>query len=63
MFVHPITKKIKQMTIKVKNYRGYTFLFEKEKNQYKVSAIGFSTYWYQSTPSVKEAIYNMTKHD
>jgi hypothetical protein len=50
------------MTIKVKNYRGYTFLFEKEKNQFKVSAIGFSTYWYQSTASVREAIYNMTKH-
>jgi uncharacterized membrane protein len=47
------------MTIKIKNYRGYTFVFEKKNNQYKVSAIGFSTYWYQSTASVRDAIYNM----
>ena len=38
-----------------KNYQGKTFTFTKDRGQYKVSAIGFNHYWFQSTKSVREA--------
>ena len=38
-----------------KNYQGKTFQFTKERGQYRVSAIGFNSYWFQSTQSVREA--------
>ena len=40
----------------VKFYQGRTYTFTPEPGRgYKVSAIGYSTYWYQSYPSVREA--------
>ncbi len=40
----------------VKSYQGRTYVFVPEKGRgYKVSAKGYSTYWYQSTTSVREA--------
>lgn len=38
-----------------KNYQGKTFTFTKDRGQYRVSVIGFNSYWFQSTPSVREA--------
>jgi len=38
-----------------KNYQGKTFEFIKANGMYKVSAIGFGTYWFQTTTSVREA--------
>ena len=40
----------------VKSYQGRTYVFVPEKGRgYKVSAKGYSSYWYQSTTSVREA--------
>lgn len=40
----------------VKAYLGKTYVFIPERGRgYKVSAKGFSTYWYQSRVSVREA--------
>jgi hypothetical protein len=38
-----------------KNYQGKTFTFTKDRGQYRVGAIGFNHYWFQSTKSVREA--------
>ena len=38
-----------------KYYQGKTFTFTKDRGQYKVSVIGNSIYWYQTTQSVREA--------
>jgi len=44
------------MKNQTKNYKGYTFRFERQFNgNYKVSAEGFGSYWYQSTASVRDA--------
>ena len=50
-------KHVKTMktTKTTKTYQGKTFEFIKENQRYKVSAIGFDTYWYQNTISVREA--------
>ena len=48
-------KKMEKMAT-TKNYQGRTYVFVPEKGRgYKVSAKGYSTYWYQSTTSVREA--------
>jgi hypothetical protein len=38
-----------------KNYQGKTFTFTKDRGKYRVGAIGFNHYWFQSTQSVREA--------
>ena len=46
----------KAISTVVKSYQGRTYVFVPEKGRgYKVSAKGYSTYWYQSTTSVREA--------
>ena len=40
----------------IKKYLGKSYVFVPEKGRgYKVSASGFSTCWYQTTTSVREA--------
>lgn len=38
-----------------KKYKGIEFLFIREKNQYRVTALGWCQYWFQKTASIKEA--------
>ncbi len=62
-----LIKTIKKMIMKtttkktvVKFYQGRTYVFVPENGRgYKVSAIGYSTYWYQSRPSLREAARRM----
>jgi hypothetical protein len=53
---------MKSKTI-VKQYRGYTFLFNKnERGSYTVSVNGLNSYWihwYQQKTSVREALKNL----
>jgi len=47
-------------TGKTKNYKGFTFKFTPENGRgYKVKALGFVQYWYQSTMSVRKALKMM----
>ena len=48
-------KTITKKTV-IKSYQGRTYIFVPEQGRgYKVSAKGYSTFWYQSTTSVREA--------